>query len=160
MKTIAQAANFEAMVQLVQIGVRKLNDFVYMAPSETEADHVVTVNPTTGEAQSCTCKWFCEGGWTREVAGGAHKCKHALAVQRVVAAEKAEAEVASIAAAIMAVDAIVAEDEQEAEVVAAVAEAQAIVTATKPAPEYVRLASGGLVQKSAQKRYRWRGTFD
>ena len=108
MKTIAQAANFEAMVQLAQIGVRKLNDYVYMAPSETDADHVVTVNPTTGEAQSCTCRWFCEGGWTREVAGGAHKCKHALAVQRVAAAEKAEIEAASIAAAIMVTCGVVA----------------------------------------------------
>ena len=104
--------------------------------------------------------WFKEGGWTREVAGGCHKCKHAVATERFCQAAKAEAEAASIAAAIMAVEAIVAEDEQEAEVQAAVAEAQKIVTAPKPAPEYVKLASGGSVLKSAQKRYRRHGEFN
>src|SRR5205085_12673025 len=127
MKTIARIENFEAMVMLVQIGVKKIADGIYSAPSESESAPHIVMTDEAGQATYCSCRWFKEGGWTREVAGGAHKCKHAVATERAVAAEKAEAEAASIAAAIMAVEAIVAEDEQEAEVVAAVAEASAII---------------------------------
>src|SRR2546429_6372536 len=77
-------ADYQAMAMLVQIGVRRLGEGVYSAPSESEsAPHIVTVNEQ-GQATYCSCR-----DWKLY-----HRCFHSLAVSRFLEAEAVEAIVA------------------------------------------------------------------
>lgn len=157
--TTTASIDFQTKIALVQCGVRKLNDTVFYAPSETErADHVVTVNPETGLADYCTCEWYARGGWTRvQKDGSSHKCAHALAVEAYIREERAaqEAPVAEVEVEVESVD-VVAQAEEV--LVQATREQPAEVTYTVQVG-YVRVAGGGVVRKEAQVRTRERGAF-
>ncbi len=87
-QTAKQAANYEAKVQLIQMGVVAYNDTVFIAPSCTSSTpHIVTV--IEGAVTYCSeCKGFSFTG----------TCAHGIAVLRFIAEEDAKAEQQAAAA--------------------------------------------------------------
>jgi hypothetical protein len=98
-QTAKQAANYEAKIALIQMGVKQFNDTVFIAPSFTSSTpHTVTV--VEGRATFCSdCKGFSFTG----------KCAHGIAVLRFIAEE--EAKIEAQAAAAQAVAVVAAADE-------------------------------------------------
>lgn len=126
MKTQIELEAYEAKIAAAQANVKQVRENVYSVPSSRQSvyPHIVTVDEN-GIANYCTCENFKYDGWKRY----GHKCYHAQAVERFIAAQQA------------------------------VKAAEQIVKQEQAPREYVRMAGGGLVLRSAQERKVERGGF-
>jgi predicted nucleic acid-binding Zn finger protein len=115
-QTFKEAQAYEAKIQAAV--VKQIRDNVFSVPSSRPGVYpqVVTTDEQ-GNANYCSCEHFEHNGWTRD----GHKCYHAQATERFVAAQNA------------------------------VAEAQAIVTQTPEQAQVERYVAGGFDVATARR---------
>ena len=85
MKTQTQIDQYEAKIAAAVSTVRQIRAGVYSVPSSRKEvkPHIITVDEN-GSANFCTCESYEHNGWKRY----GHKCYHAQATERWIAAQR------------------------------------------------------------------------